>query len=85
MENEKKWLNVHDVMAITGLSVAAAYKLMREVNAVQKADGKERLLSFHFTRPLILLSALANIKLYFLQVLPACIALVKSTTATLSR
>ncbi|MDM8109264.1 DNA-binding protein [Phascolarctobacterium faecium] len=40
MENEKKWLNVHDVMAITGLSVAAAYKLMREVNAVQKADGK---------------------------------------------
>lgn len=40
MENEKKWLNVHDVMAITGLSVAAAYKLMREVNATQKADGK---------------------------------------------
>ncbi len=40
MENEKKWLNVHDVMAITGLSVAAAYKLMREVNAAQKADGK---------------------------------------------
>ncbi len=40
MENEKKWLNVYDVMAITGLSVAAAYKLMREVNAAQKADGK---------------------------------------------
>ena len=40
MENEKKWLNVQDVMAITGLSVAAAYKLMREVNAAQKADGK---------------------------------------------
>ena len=40
MENEKKWLNVHDVMAITGLSIAAAYKLMREVNAAQKADGK---------------------------------------------
>ena len=40
MENEKKWLNVHDVMAITGLSVAAAYKLMRKVNAAQKADGK---------------------------------------------
>lgn len=40
MENEKKWLNVHDVMAITGLSVAAAYKLMRAVNAAQKADGK---------------------------------------------
>lgn len=40
MENEKKWLNVHDVMEITGLSIAAAYKLMREVNAAQKADGK---------------------------------------------
>ena len=40
MENEKKWLNVYDVMAITGLSIAAAYKLMREVNAAQKADGK---------------------------------------------
>lgn len=40
MENEKKWLNVHDVMAMTGLSVAAAYKLMRQVNAAQKADGK---------------------------------------------
>lgn len=40
MENEKKWLNVHDVMAITGLSIAASYKLMREVNAAQKADGK---------------------------------------------
>lgn len=40
MENEKKWLNVHNVMAITGLSVAAAYKLMREINAAQKADGK---------------------------------------------
>ena len=40
MENEKKWLNVHDVMAITGLRIAAAYKLMREVNAAQKADGK---------------------------------------------
>ena len=40
MENEKKWLNVHDVMAITGLSVAAAYKLMRAVNAAQKAEGK---------------------------------------------
>ena len=40
MENEKKWLNVQDVMAMTGLSVAAAYKLMRQVNAAQKADGK---------------------------------------------
>lgn len=40
MENEKKWLNVHDVMRMTGLSIAAAYKLMREVNAAQKADGK---------------------------------------------
>lgn len=40
MENEKKWLNVQDVMQITGLSVAAAYKLMRQVNAAQKADGK---------------------------------------------
>ncbi len=40
MENEKKWLNVRDVMAMTGLSVAAAYKLMRDVNAAQKADGK---------------------------------------------
>ncbi len=40
MENEKKWLNVQDVMIMTGLSVAAAYKLMREVNAAQKADGK---------------------------------------------
>lgn len=40
MAEEKKWLNVHDVMAITGLSVAAAYKLMRAVNAAQKADGK---------------------------------------------
>lgn len=40
MAEEKKWLNVHDVMAITGLSVAAAYKLMRAVNAEQKADGK---------------------------------------------
>ena len=40
MENEKKWLTVHDVMAITGLSIAAAYKLMRQVNAAQKADGK---------------------------------------------
>lgn len=40
MENEKKWLNVHDVMAMTGLSVAAAYKLMRQVNAAQKSDGK---------------------------------------------
>lgn len=40
MAEEKKWLNVHDVMTITGLSVAAAYKLMRQVNAAQKADGK---------------------------------------------
>ena len=40
MSEEKKWLNVRDVMAITGLSIAAAYKLMREVNAAQKADGK---------------------------------------------
>lgn len=40
MENEKKWLNVHDVMDMTGLSAAAAYKLMREVNAAQKAAGK---------------------------------------------
>lgn len=40
MADEKKWLTVHDVMAITGLSIAAAYKLMRQVNAAQKADGK---------------------------------------------
>ena len=40
MAEEKKWLGVHDVMAITGLSIAAAYKLMRQVNAAQKADGK---------------------------------------------
>lgn len=40
MAEEKKWLGVHDVMAITGLSIAAAYKLMRAVNAAQKADGK---------------------------------------------
>ena len=40
MENEKKWLNVQDVVTMTGLSVAAAYKLMRQVNAAQKAEGK---------------------------------------------
>lgn len=40
MAEEKKWLNVHDVMTITGLSVAAAYKLMRQVNDAQKAEGK---------------------------------------------
>lgn len=40
MENEKKWLNVQDVVTMTGLSAAAAYKLMRQVNAAQKAEGK---------------------------------------------
>ena len=40
MENEKKWLNVQDVVTMTGLSVAAAYKLMRQVNAAQRAEGK---------------------------------------------
>lgn len=40
MENEKKWLNVQDVVTMTGLSVAAAYKLMRQVNAAQKTEGK---------------------------------------------
>lgn len=31
---------MQDVVTMTGLSVAAAYKLMRQVNAAQKAEGK---------------------------------------------
>lgn len=40
MNEEKKWLNVDDVVAITGLSRPMAYVLMRRVNAAQKAAGK---------------------------------------------
>lgn len=40
MSDEKKWLNVHDVVALTGLSKPMAYVIMRRVNAIQKAEGK---------------------------------------------
>lgn len=40
MSDEKKWLNVHDVVTLTGLSKPMAYVIMRRVNAIQKAEGK---------------------------------------------
>ena len=40
MEGEKKWLNVNDVVDITGVSKSMAYLIMRKCNAELKKQGK---------------------------------------------
>lgn len=37
---EKKWLNVDDVVSITGVSKPMAYVIMRRVNTILKKEGK---------------------------------------------
>ena len=40
MEEEKKWLNVDDVVSITGVSKSMAYLIMRRCNQELKKEGK---------------------------------------------
>lgn len=40
MEGEKKWLNVDDVVSITGVSKSMAYLIMRRCNQELKKEGK---------------------------------------------
>lgn len=38
--DERVWVNVNDIMRLTGLSRSSAYKIMRDINNKLRKEGK---------------------------------------------